>query len=311
VERRVLQWASAGACYGAGRSLCRRDHTITVGDVTLTETKTPAPNIQENLIFDIGMDECQDTRLYLKKGFRVVAVDANPAVCEAGAKLFPKEVATGQLTILNRAISPTRAPLPFHVCRSLSMLSTADDFMRSRQEKDGHVFETIEVEGTTAADILAEFGTPYFAKVDIEGYDLICLRGFLAAPVKPRYLSTELDFKQLNQHIACLKELGYKRFALVGQGSVHRQVLPRPAREGRDVEHRFEIHCSGLFGRELPAEWFDAKQLSWRCWSIQIQFWIFGALKRLEIVAPLRPLLRAMRLRMSVAGEWYDVHATY
>ena len=40
-----------------------------------------------NLIFDLGMHRGEDTELYLKKGFRVVAVDADAELCEQARAL--------------------------------------------------------------------------------------------------------------------------------------------------------------------------------------------------------------------------------
>ena len=38
--------------------------------------------VDRSLIFDVGCNDGQDSDFYLKKGFRVVAVEANPALCE-------------------------------------------------------------------------------------------------------------------------------------------------------------------------------------------------------------------------------------
>lgn len=267
-----------------------------------------APTADPNLIFDIGMDACQDTELYLKKGFRVVGVDANPAACEAARRRFPKEVASGRLFVVNAAISEGSEPLAFHVCNEKPMLSTADDEMRRRQERDGETFRTVTVAATNLADLTEAFGTPYFLKVDIEGFDLLCLRGLLRTTARPALLSTELDFRALAAHLRCVRALGYRRFALVGQGSVPRQRLPRPALEGLDADHTFAIHSSGLFGKELPEAWFPVAQLEIRCWWIQALFWLTGGLRRLEALPPLRRTLRALRERLPVSGQWYDLH---
>lgn len=270
------------------------------------------PACDPKLIFDIGMDTCQDTAFYLRKGFKVVGVDANPAVCADAARRFASEIRRGQLVVVCRAISETRAALPFYVCTSASMLSTADPALRRLQEERyGHTFQQIAVEGATVGDLIAEHGVPYFAKVDIEGYDRVCLAGFLSIPGRPAYLSTELDLKAVWRHIALLKRLGYRRFALVGQASVPSQRPPTPAREGRHVEHSFDIHSSGLFGRELPAGWMGLSGLRLRCLSMQAQYALTGALRRLEAIRPLAGVLRGARARLSVAGQWYDIHATY
>src|ERR1051325_4545669 len=63
--------------------------------------------IQPNLIYDIGMHLGRDTEFYLKKGFKVIAVEANPALVKAAKEKFEQEIELGQLTIINKAISET------------------------------------------------------------------------------------------------------------------------------------------------------------------------------------------------------------
>lgn len=43
---------------------------------------------QPDLIFDIGMHNGDDSDYYLKKGFRVIAIEANPTLCALGAARF-------------------------------------------------------------------------------------------------------------------------------------------------------------------------------------------------------------------------------
>ena len=71
-----------------------------------------------DLIFDIGMHEGWDTAYSLAKGFRVVAVDANPALCQATREKFSKEIAYGRLTVLNLGIAAKRGDLDFYITRN-------------------------------------------------------------------------------------------------------------------------------------------------------------------------------------------------
>jgi hypothetical protein len=58
-----------------------------------------------NLIFDVGMNNGDDTGFYLECGFRVVAIEANDALCRQVADRFPDAVREGRLTILNVAVA--------------------------------------------------------------------------------------------------------------------------------------------------------------------------------------------------------------
>lgn len=62
-----------------------------------------------NLIFDIGLHHGQDTDFYLKKGFRVVAFEADPGNAEFCRNRFARELADGRLTIVEGAITENSA----------------------------------------------------------------------------------------------------------------------------------------------------------------------------------------------------------
>jgi hypothetical protein len=54
----------------------------------------------ESLIYDEGAHKGEDTEFYLKKGFRVVAVEATPEFCESISNRFPEYVQSGTLSVV-------------------------------------------------------------------------------------------------------------------------------------------------------------------------------------------------------------------
>jgi hypothetical protein len=61
-----------------------------------------------DLIMDVGMHDGTDTAFYLAKGFKVVAVEANPDLVAAGRARFAREIDEGRLTIVGAAITNER-----------------------------------------------------------------------------------------------------------------------------------------------------------------------------------------------------------
>ncbi|HND96630.1 MAG TPA: hypothetical protein PLH49_12755, partial [Chitinophagaceae bacterium] len=59
---------------------------------------------ENKLVFDIGMHIGQDTCHFLKMGYNVIAVEANPDLVIQNRKKFRKEIEKGQLIILNVGI---------------------------------------------------------------------------------------------------------------------------------------------------------------------------------------------------------------
>src|SRR5439155_786713 len=52
-----------------------------------------------HIIFDVGMNNGDDSKHYLSKGYQVVAIEANPILVERGRARLQKEIAAGQILI--------------------------------------------------------------------------------------------------------------------------------------------------------------------------------------------------------------------
>src|SRR5712691_5823534 len=68
-----------------------------------------------DLIYDVGMHDGSDTAYYLAKGFRVIAVEANPALVESAQRRFPAALEDRRPTLLNVAIASEAAPVDFWI----------------------------------------------------------------------------------------------------------------------------------------------------------------------------------------------------
>lgn len=279
--------------------------------VNVLSTEVGRSRRRNDLVFDIGMNICEDTDFYLRKGFRVVAVEANPAACASAEEQYPSEIASGQLTVLNRAISDNDAPLLFFVCKTMSAWSTASPKLRDQWAQRGAVFEDIEVPAITSADLVRDYGIPRYAKIDIEGFDLICLEGFQAAQAAPDYVSVEVDFYAIDRMLDALSKLGYRRFALVGQAGIEGQHAPETAKEGRSFPYVFNRGCSGLFGEELPNAWADRAKVRSQCSKIVRQYRLASLLARAKTLPALEDAIdRLAAQSFPLARDWYDIHAS-
>jgi len=131
--------------------------------------------MQSDLIYDVGMHIGRDTDFYLQKGFRVVAIEANPRLAEAAMQKFAPAVASGQLRVLNVAIHDHEGTTTLYVNDEKDDWSTV--ISEAVQAKAAHSsdFKPLEVPCTRFESILADHGMPYYLKVDIEGADLLCL----------------------------------------------------------------------------------------------------------------------------------------
>src|SRR5271155_3844914 len=85
-----------------------------------------------NLIYDIGMNNGDDTAYYLRRGFHVIAVEADPQLAATGAERFANEIESGRLTILNIGIAAEEGEFPFWICETHPEWNSFDRIIASR-----------------------------------------------------------------------------------------------------------------------------------------------------------------------------------
>lgn len=268
-------------------------------------SSSPRPQVRaetaSNLVFDIGFHTGEDTAYYLRRGFQVVAVEANPSLYAAGTEKFAKEIAGGQLVLLNKALAREPGALTFYVS-DMTVWSTADATWAARGEAAGFRTRPITVQAVTIADLIGAHGAPCFIKVDIEGYDKVVLEGLLATEVRPAYLSIESEkdsMAGLRHEFELFTRLGYDRFKRVDQRRVPRQRAPKAP------GWTFPEGASGDFGEDAPGRWVNADRCLADHWMTWINYQILGDYR----IAP--RWLQSLWWRLGVRASWFDTHAKH
>jgi FkbM family methyltransferase len=273
-----------------------------------------------DLIYDVGLHKGEDTEFYLKKGFRVIAFEANPDLIRHCAKKFAQELLTERLVIIKGAIVDpgdidAEGYTSFYVNAQQSIWGTAKGNWVARNEKAATEHTQIRVPAVDFAAMLERFGIPYYMKIDIEGCDRICLQALLHFEQRPDYLSIEsekADFSELREEFRLLRKLGYDRFKAVQQANVYRSSPPVPAREGKDIAHRFAEGASGVFGEETSGEWRDEARALDDYARIFKRYRRFGddsVMRRFRLGR--KVLKRVQRITGWSLPGWYDTHAKH
>lgn len=267
---------------------------------------------QEDLIFDVGMHFGEDTDFYLKKGFRVVAFEANPDFVEHCRSRFSDAIAANRLTIISGAVAPgAEVTLPFYVNTVESTWGTLNPDWVARNDRRGVPSRQINVERIDIGEQFRRYGVPYYLKIDIEGSDTAAAEALRALKDRPRFISIETDinrFSRLKKEIDLLVSLGYRRFKPVQQQRIKNNRVVLNSRDGTSFEHVFEPSASGPFGDDLPGEWLDEKECRRAYRSIFANYWIAGHLSPLYRLGWHNARRKLFRY-FGIPG-WHDLHAS-
>lgn len=198
------------------------------------------------LVFDLGMNNGDDTAHYLGRGFDVVALDANPALCEKARRRFRTEINDGRLKILNVAIWENTGEEKFYVNLDNDHWSSLDFGWAGR---DASKCREISVSCVTLSNLFGEFGIPYYLKIDVEGVDQAVLEQLRGNVLLPKYVSVE-DCRFGFQFMETLASCGYDAFKLLDQSTICHMTDPTTGR-------LFPAGSSGPFGSDLPGQWLS------------------------------------------------------
>ena len=281
-----------------------------------------------DLIYDVGLHKGEDAEFYLRKGFRVVAFEADPDLIASCRKRLKEFIDHGQLTIIEGAIVGPDAirsgqkKVRFYKNYDRSVWGTVCADWVERNARLGASSNVIEVEAINFADAIREHGVPYYMKIDIEGCDTVCISALRDFQERPTYLSIESDktsFGNIEREIDLLIKLGYSSFQAVEQSAISlSQSPPNPPREGKYVAQRFEEGSSGLFGSELAGKWKSRHEILRQYRSIRLGYLLLGddgSMRkwRFRGAGRLRSLtgrFLGLFTHAAVPG-WYDTHARH
>jgi FkbM family methyltransferase len=276
---------------------------------------TPArahPQLVPDLVFDVGLFRGEDTVYYLRKGFRVVAFEAQPQLVDAGRERFAAEIADGRLQIVPGAITAEpRDSVTFFTHSRMAAWGTTQRHRAQRNEVMGGSVP-LTVPAVDFAACLHDYGVPHYLKIDIEAADMLCLEALrdLEPQQRPPYVSIEAEsdsWAGVVRQFDLLEWLGYSRFAIVQQGNIGGRVDEITTRDGRTIPYRFEMFSSGPFGEDLTAPWLDKREAMRRYRRILPALIAAHAFDQLPKGTEIRYVAAAL-VRRPLPG-WFDIHA--
>ena len=158
------------------------------------------------LVFDVGANVGNRSKIFLALGATVVAVEPQPAC--AGIIRTGLVDKGKSIHLVPMAMGSESGRATMHVS-SATGISTMSDSWLAAVKATGRFGQaswnrTIEVEMQTLDHLITQFGLPRFIKVDVEGFELQVLQG-LTQPVS--MISLEFTPETSDATFACIEHL--------------------------------------------------------------------------------------------------------
>ncbi len=163
-----------------------------------------------DLVFDIGANGGSKTKVFLKCGAKVIAVEPQKECINILKKKFGK---IDMVEIVNKGLSSTRETKEINIFNSSPVSSFRDDW-KDRMFSNCKIIRKEEVKMILILieDLIDKYGIPDFCKIDVEGFELEVLKGLTS---KIKLISFEFSkefFKETLDVINYLSKEGYTKF---------------------------------------------------------------------------------------------------
>jgi len=213
--------------------------------------------MKKKVVYDLGANNGDDIPYYLLKSDVVVAVEANPTLCELINVKFKAEIQAGRLVVENCVVTDETesSVADFYIHKSNHVLSQ----LPQPAPADLMMFKKVVLPAKAITELIDSHGNPYYIKIDIERYDAQILRALFSAGVFPPFISAELH--SIEVFALLVAQGGYNAFKLVDGGSVSRVYSNRLIiceNEQKQVKFSFPFHAAGPFGNDVDGVWMTA-----------------------------------------------------
>jgi FkbM family methyltransferase len=142
-------------------------------------------------------------------GAHVVCVEPQPAMVQSLKERFPSNP---RVSVVAKGLADRPGRLAMSINTAAPVLSTFAEQWKTGRFADQTWDEVVEVEVTTFDQLIAEFGVPRYAKVDVQGFEKEVIRGLSARVGCISFKFTAEFFSDAVVVIEYLCKIGYSTF---------------------------------------------------------------------------------------------------
>lgn len=231
---------------------------------------------ERRVIYDFGSNNGDDIDYYLLKADLVVAIEANPTLCQSMLERYAVPVSEGRLIVENCVVQTTSQPyVDFYIPRpGIYGLSNHHSTFVDPDTLPGvfngrSKYTVMTIKAKRASEIVACYGDPYYIKVDLEHSDAEILSELFHAGVRPAFISAESH--SIDVFAQLVANGSYRQFNLVHGSSVsavysdrlfctESKSLLKPGDEQNSdqlIRVKFPHGSAGPFGDDIDGEWLS------------------------------------------------------
>jgi FkbM family methyltransferase len=158
-----------------------------------------------DLVFDIGANVGNRTKVFLRLGARVVAFEPQPFCAKVLGRAFS---GNARFQLVHMALGGEAGKAELQINNADVLSSMSQKWIRSTEASgrftEGAWTERVVVPVTTLDAAILKFGSPAFVKIDVEGFESQVLSG-LSQPIQSG--SIEFAAEALEETLFCLERL--------------------------------------------------------------------------------------------------------